>query len=118
MTLTLQPTQVATGSDEEGMLVFADGRLVGPRDLLGGVSFDRARAKALELADHMRRMGPFEPGRLPMEDMEYTTMPAVAERLAGDWQAIDEPGAYELVVVATDRATKRHAERRVAFLVE
>jgi hypothetical protein len=28
MTLTLQPTQVATGSDEEGMLVFADGRLV------------------------------------------------------------------------------------------
>jgi hypothetical protein len=28
MTLTLQPIQVATGSDEEGVLVFADGRLV------------------------------------------------------------------------------------------
>lgn len=28
MTLTLQPTRVATGSDEEGMLVYADGRLV------------------------------------------------------------------------------------------
>jgi hypothetical protein len=28
MTLTLQPTRVATGDDEEGMLVFADDRLV------------------------------------------------------------------------------------------
>ena len=28
MSLTLQPTRVATGSEEEGMLVFADGRLV------------------------------------------------------------------------------------------
>jgi hypothetical protein len=28
MSLTLQPTRVATGADEEGMLVFADGRLV------------------------------------------------------------------------------------------
>jgi fructose 1,6-bisphosphate aldolase/phosphatase len=69
----------------------ADGRLVGPRDLLGDISFDRARAQALELADHLRRMGPFEPGRLPMEDMEYTTMPAVAGRLADRWQPIDEP---------------------------
>jgi hypothetical protein len=28
MTLTLQPTRVATGSDEEGLLVYAQGRLV------------------------------------------------------------------------------------------
>ena len=28
MSLTLQPTRVATGSDEEGMLVYAEGRLV------------------------------------------------------------------------------------------
>jgi hypothetical protein len=28
MTLTLQPTRIATGDDEEGMLVFADDRLV------------------------------------------------------------------------------------------
>ncbi len=27
MTLTLQPVHVATGSDEEGVLVFSDGRL-------------------------------------------------------------------------------------------
>jgi fructose 1,6-bisphosphate aldolase/phosphatase len=69
----------------------ADGHLVGPRDMLGDVSFDRARAQALELADHMRRLGPFEPGRLPMEDMEYTTMPAVAERLEARWEPIEEP---------------------------
>ena len=69
----------------------ADGRLIGPRDMLGDISFDRARQQALELADHLRRMGPFEPGRLPMEDMEYTTMPVVAERVAERWEPIEEP---------------------------
>jgi fructose 1,6-bisphosphate aldolase/phosphatase len=69
----------------------ASGRLVGPRDMLGDISFDRARWQALEMADYMRRMGPFEPGRLPMEDMEYATMPAVAERMHERWEAIEEP---------------------------
>jgi fructose 1,6-bisphosphate aldolase/phosphatase len=67
----------------------ADGSLVGPRDMLGDISFDRARAQALEMADHMRRMGPFEPGRLPSEDMEYTTMPAVARRMQDRWEPIE-----------------------------
>ncbi|HEY5144561.1 MAG TPA: fructose 1,6-bisphosphatase, partial [Solirubrobacteraceae bacterium] len=71
----------------------ADGRLVGPRDMLGDISFDRARQQALEMADYLRRNGPFEPGRLPMEDMEYTTMPAVAARLANRWEPIEEPTA-------------------------
>ncbi len=70
----------------------ADGRLVGPRDLLGDVSFDRARTLALEVADYMRRHGPFEPGRLPMDDMEYTTMPEVAKRLASRWQPLEPAG--------------------------
>jgi fructose 1,6-bisphosphate aldolase/phosphatase len=69
----------------------ADGRLVGPRDMLGDISFDRARTLALEVTDYMRRMGPFEPERLPMDEMEYTTMPAVGEKLAGRWRAIEEP---------------------------
>ncbi|MHB1569784.1 MAG: fructose-1,6-bisphosphate aldolase/phosphatase [Solirubrobacteraceae bacterium] len=69
----------------------ADGRLIGPRDMLGDVSFDRARAQALEMADYMRRNGPFEPGRLPMEDMEYTTMPQVAEHMGERWEPIREP---------------------------
>lgn len=66
----------------------ANGRLVGPRDLLGDVSFDRARTLALEAADYMRRLGPFEPGRLPMDEMEYTTLPEVAERLASRWESL------------------------------
>lgn len=64
-----------------------DGKLLGPRDLLGDRSFDRARQLALELADHLRQMGPFEPGRLPPSEMEYTTMPEVSERLADRWRA-------------------------------
>jgi fructose 1,6-bisphosphate aldolase/phosphatase len=36
-------------------------------------------------------MGPFEPGRLPAEAMEYTTMPQVAERLSDRWKPIEEP---------------------------
>jgi fructose 1,6-bisphosphate aldolase/phosphatase len=67
----------------------ADGMLIGPRDLLGDVSFDRARALALEAADHLRRLGPFEPGRLPMEEMEYTTLPQVAARLVARWRALE-----------------------------
>jgi len=68
----------------------ADGKLLGPRDLLGDVSFDRARQLALELADHLRQLGPFEPGRLPPSEMEYTTMPEVNERLADRWHAREE----------------------------
>ena len=68
----------------------ADGELIGPRDMLGNASFDRARRQANEIADYMRRMGPFEPQRLPAEAMEYTTLPQVAERLAERWQPIEE----------------------------
>jgi fructose 1,6-bisphosphate aldolase/phosphatase len=67
----------------------ANGRLIGPRDMLGDISFDRSRQIALEVTDYMRRMGPFEPERLPMDEMEYTTMPAVAEKLAGRWTELD-----------------------------
>jgi len=65
-----------------------DGRLVGPRDLFDDPSFDEARHQCNLLADHMRRHGPFEPHRLPMEEMEYTTMPQVMERLAERWEPL------------------------------
>lgn len=39
----------------------------------------------------MRRNGPFEPGRLPAEAMEYTTLPQVEERTADRWEPIEEP---------------------------
>jgi fructose 1,6-bisphosphate aldolase/phosphatase len=30
----------------------------------------------------MRRHGPFEPHRLPLDEMEYTTMPGVMKKLS------------------------------------
>jgi len=74
----------------------ADGHLVGPRDLLGDISFDRARQVALEVTDYMRRMGPFEPERLPLDEMEYTTLPEVEQKLAGRWRSLEMPGAVEV----------------------
>lgn len=59
----------------------ANGILVGPQDFFADCAFDNARKRALDIADYMRRMGPFEPHRLPLDDMEYTTMPQVMDRL-------------------------------------
>jgi fructose 1,6-bisphosphate aldolase/phosphatase len=59
----------------------ANGSLVGPRDMFDDPSFDLARQKANEVADYMRRHGPFEPHRLGLKDMEYTTLPQVLDKL-------------------------------------
>lgn len=59
----------------------AGGKLIGPQDFFADMAYDRARQKALEIADYLRSMGPFEPHRLPLDEMEYTTMPQVMERL-------------------------------------
>ncbi|MBI2874096.1 MAG: fructose 1,6-bisphosphatase [Firmicutes bacterium] len=66
----------------------ADGKLHGPRDLFTDCAFDRARDKANEIADYLRTMGPFEPHRLPLDEMEYTTMPQVMQKLAGRFEDI------------------------------
>lgn len=58
-----------------------DGKLVGPQDLFADPAFDNARRLANEIADYLRRLGPFEPHRLPLEEMEYTTMPQVTKKL-------------------------------------
>lgn len=65
------------------------GKLVGPRDLFGDVSFDRARRIALEIADHLRHMGPFEPHRAGMDELEYTTMPELMKRLQTRWHPVE-----------------------------
>lgn len=59
----------------------AQGKLIGPRDFFADVAFDKARQKALEMADVLRQHGPFEPHRLSLDEMEYTTMPQVMEKL-------------------------------------
>ena len=60
----------------------ADGKLIGPRDMFKDKSFDNARQQANDVADFLRRHGPFEPHRLPLEEMEYTTMSQVVKKLA------------------------------------
>ncbi len=66
----------------------SSGKLVGPRDMFDDPAFDPARRQANEMADFMRRHGPFEPHRLPLEDMEYTTMPHVMKKLEERFVAI------------------------------
>jgi len=67
----------------------ANGKLIGPRDMFDDPAFEPARRQAAEVADYMRRHGPFEPHRLPLEEMEYTTMPAVAAKHADRWEPLD-----------------------------
>lgn len=66
----------------------ANGKLIGAADLFDDPSFDLARQQASAMADFLRRMGPFEPHRLPLEEMEYTTMPEVSKKLASRFQNI------------------------------
>jgi fructose 1,6-bisphosphate aldolase/phosphatase len=63
----------------------ADGTLIGPRDMFDDPSYDEARRDANRVADVMRMHGPFEPHRLPLEEMEYTTMPEIMKKLEGRW---------------------------------
>jgi fructose 1,6-bisphosphate aldolase/phosphatase len=67
----------------------ANGKLVGPRDMFDDKAFDMARHEANEMAELMRRHGPFEPHRLPLEEMEYTTMPEVMQKLGKRFKKID-----------------------------
>lgn len=60
-----------------------NGKLIGPQDFFADVAYDRARQMANELADYLRSMGPFEPHRLGLEELEYTTLPDVMKKLSG-----------------------------------
>jgi fructose 1,6-bisphosphate aldolase/phosphatase len=64
------------------------GRLVGPRDMFDDPSYDRARSQANEVMDYLRRHGPFEPHRLSLDELEYTTMHELQERLRDRWHPI------------------------------
>jgi len=64
----------------------ANGRLIGPRDMFDDPSYDEARRLCNVVAEHLRRHGPFEPQRLPLEAMEYTTMPQVMEKFRGRFE--------------------------------
>jgi fructose 1,6-bisphosphate aldolase/phosphatase len=68
--------QVANGeiaSDDEGKPMVAD--------LFDDPAFDLARREASENASMLRRMGEFEPARLGPDEMEYTTLQQILEKL-------------------------------------
>ncbi|MEL9908999.1 MAG: fructose-1,6-bisphosphate aldolase/phosphatase [Desulfurococcus sp.] len=59
----------------------SNGKLIGPADLFDDVAFDETRRLAQFITEYMRRHGPFMPHRLGPEEMEYTTLPLVLEKL-------------------------------------
>lgn len=68
--------QVSNGkiaSDDNGKPMVAD--------LFDDTAFDMARREAMEYASMLRRMGEFEPARLGVEEMEYTTLPQTLKKL-------------------------------------
>ncbi|MFN4182283.1 MAG: fructose 1,6-bisphosphatase, partial [bacterium] len=60
----------------------SSGILHGPVDLFDDPAFDSIRTWASQIASYMRWHGPFEPHRLPLESMEYTTLPQILESLS------------------------------------
>ncbi len=70
--------------------VMKDGKLAGPVDMFDDPAFDGARKTAVKVVDYLRRMGPFEPHRVPEEDMEYTTLPRVLEKYKGQFEPIQD----------------------------
>ncbi|MEM3221655.1 MAG: fructose-1,6-bisphosphate aldolase/phosphatase [Saccharolobus sp.] len=56
-------------------------RLIGPTDLFDDPAFDEVRRTAQIIADYIRKHGPFMPHRLEPQEMEYTTLPLVIEKL-------------------------------------
>ncbi|MEJ2182924.1 MAG: fructose-1,6-bisphosphate aldolase/phosphatase [Nitrospirota bacterium] len=69
------PRVIAAGFQLSG------GKLVGPRDMFDDPAFDGTRQQAVTITEYLRRHGPFEPHRLGLEDLEYTTMPKLMDKL-------------------------------------
>jgi fructose 1,6-bisphosphate aldolase/phosphatase len=68
----------------------SNGKLIGPADMFDDVGFDRVRARCNAIADLIRAQGPFEPHRLSLGEMEYTTLPGVEKELAERWEPLPE----------------------------
>ncbi|MBS3781997.1 MAG: fructose 1,6-bisphosphatase [Candidatus Thermoplasmatota archaeon] len=65
-----------------------DGGFDQPADLFDDPAFDTVREESANVADYMRRHGPFEPHRLPLEEMEYTTLPSVMDELEDRFEEV------------------------------
>ncbi len=59
----------------------ANGKLGLPADMFDDPAFDEARREANLMANFIRRNGPFQPHRLEMDEMEYTNLVKIMEKL-------------------------------------
>jgi fructose 1,6-bisphosphate aldolase/phosphatase len=64
------------------------GILTKPVDLFDDPAFDIIRHQSQQITEYMRMHGPFEPHRLPMADMEYTTLPKVMKKLGSRFKTV------------------------------
>jgi fructose 1,6-bisphosphate aldolase/phosphatase len=76
-------------------------------DLLGDISFDRARKQALELASYMQQHGVFYPGVLPDADLEYGGKPDIYAKFEDRFGS-----AYK----AYQKLADTHREQEAAFI--
>lgn len=67
----------------------AEGKLIGPRDMFDDPSYDYARDESNRVANYLRRLGPFEPSRLSMDSMAYTTLPQIIDPLDDRFEDLD-----------------------------
>jgi fructose 1,6-bisphosphate aldolase/phosphatase len=75
-----------------------NGELIGPADLFDDVAFDETRRLAQQIADYLRRHGPFMPHRLGPEEMEYTTLPQVLEKLKDRFESAEAELGYKPII--------------------
>ncbi len=68
----------------------SNGKLIGPVDMFDDPGYDHVRQKANRVADYLRSHGPFEPHRLSLDEMEYTTLPQVEAKLKERWEALPD----------------------------
>jgi fructose 1,6-bisphosphate aldolase/phosphatase len=68
----------------------AGGEFLGPLDLFDDPSFDPVRARAMEIVEYMRRHGPFEPHRVPHDQMANTPFPPLLARLEDRMVSLDD----------------------------
>jgi len=64
-------------------------KLLWPGDLFDDIAFDYSRRGAMEISNYMRRHGPFEPHMLHPEELKYTTLPQVIERLKKRFEPVE-----------------------------
>lgn len=60
-----------------------------PVDYFSGSAWNNVREKAVEMCIYMRGHGPFMPAILAPEEMEYTTRPAILEKLTKRFEDIE-----------------------------